>query len=750
MLDAAWTIGLVPPSPVLLIDSGVPVLGRSRRWMVFGTVLVLLSVPAALASADVSLTLRLVDEATGAPSAARVRIVDPVEEHFLSPDPSLRTHFTPVVGGYVYAADSLVVTVAEGTVRVVAGRGLSSVPIDTLIQVAGPTEVVLSLRDWIDPRAWGWYGGDPHTHGEHSQGADYPRVEPDEAARVARAEGLDLLHLLDNEAATPGGAALPVSAGATIGWGEEYRADYWGHVVLLGLDELVLGDGYPGCCSITATAWPTLSEILMPAPAPLAILAHPRSTDDPSTSVAWPGTGYAREAAALALAGLVDAVAVGSGSNAPGPWQEEVFLDGLRIGADWAAVGEGDRAMDRFQVPPPGEIRTYAQLDSAYAPGDPGLEEAWRNAVRSGRCYATSGPVITAFTVDGVGMGGTRILAGPASVSVHLALTSQDRWDLLRLYGASGTHVEWAWPAGRTTLDTTMTLAVARDDFFVLEVSGPPSQIPGRMYAPHAVSSAVWVRMGSPWTVDAASARRGADDLRRYWADVYPDRGFPSAVESTVARAQILGAANAYEAMVDDPAGPFDLTAPPDGSLMQVSQFVLRWTSSTSFDGESRFYRLTLADDPGLLSPVLQIPVDSTSYTVQGLAAGVDWYWSVEAIEDGDAPVAATNGPWRFRVDETAVAAPLPVHGLSLRAYAEGDGVMVRWRQAHSAPVRIEIFDLRGRRVYRSEPGPLEAGEHRRRWNGVDDAGHPVARGVYTLRLRVGGEQARARVLLLR
>jgi len=48
---------------------------------------------------------------------------------------------------------------------------------------------------------------------------------------------------------------------------------------------------------------------------------------------------------------------------------------------------------------------------------------------------------------------------------------------------------------------------------------------------------------------------------------------------------------------------------------------------------------------------------------------------------------------------------------------------------------RLEIFDLRGRRVRSLVSGSLAAGPHERVWDGLDDAGLAVASGVYSARL---------------
>ncbi len=66
-------------------------------------------------------------------------------------------------------------------------------------------------------------------------------------------------------------------------------------------------------------------------------------------------------------------------------------------------------------------------------------------------------------------------------------------------------------------------------------------------------------------------------------------------------------------------------------------------------------------------------------------------------------------------------------------------------------PVRLEIYDVTGRRVARPIDGArFPAGAHRVAWDGRDGAGRPVASGVYFLRLEAAGESRSGKVIRLR
>jgi hypothetical protein len=66
----------------------------------------------------------------------------------------------------------------------------------------------------------------------------------------------------------------------------------------------------------------------------------------------------------------------------------------------------------------------------------------------------------------------------------------------------------------------------------------------------------------------------------------------------------------------------------------------------------------------------------------------------------------------------------------------------------HGGPVRLEAFDVAGRRRATLLDGSLEAGWTRVPWTGVDDSGRRLAAGVYLLRLVSPDGTASGRVVL--
>lgn len=74
----------------------------------------------------------------------------------------------------------------------------------------------------------------------------------------------------------------------------------------------------------------------------------------------------------------------------------------------------------------------------------------------------------------------------------------------------------------------------------------------------------------------------------------------------------------------------------------------------------------------------------------------------------------------------------------------------ISFSTARSAGVRLGIYDLGGRVIRTVLDQQVGPGRHQAIWDGKDDGGQDVARGVYFLRLRAGSFEARKKLVLLR
>ena len=75
----------------------------------------------------------------------------------------------------------------------------------------------------------------------------------------------------------------------------------------------------------------------------------------------------------------------------------------------------------------------------------------------------------------------------------------------------------------------------------------------------------------------------------------------------------------------------------------------------------------------------------------------------------------------------------------------------IRFDLARPGPVKLEIFDVSGRRVRTLVDGPLQPGwNHRVTWNGLDDNGTRVASGIYLYRLRTADRSSTRKMIVLK
>jgi hypothetical protein len=76
-------------------------------------------------------------------------------------------------------------------------------------------------------------------------------------------------------------------------------------------------------------------------------------------------------------------------------------------------------------------------------------------------------------------------------------------------------------------------------------------------------------------------------------------------------------------------------------------------------------------------------------------------------------------------------------------------GTTFRFDVPRTAHVRIDVFDLQGRRVRVLLDGDISPGSQAIEWDGRDDRGNPVGPGVYLYRMTSDSVRAEKRLVLL-
>ena len=77
------------------------------------------------------------------------------------------------------------------------------------------------------------------------------------------------------------------------------------------------------------------------------------------------------------------------------------------------------------------------------------------------------------------------------------------------------------------------------------------------------------------------------------------------------------------------------------------------------------------------------------------------------------------------------------------------DNTMLQFKLDRPATLRLEIFNQRGQKVRTLAPAGFGKGEHELLWDGLDDAGRSLSRGIYLWRLSGGGTESRGKMLKL-
>ncbi len=355
-----------------------------------------------LAPADVRVDVRL--SVAGEATPARVRFVA-ADGRYLPPlghreeiNPGLLedTGAGLILGGdtYAYVPGAFVIDLPRGVVDVEVVKGFDHRPVRRrLVVEPGLRDLAIEIDRPIDLRAAGWLTADPHVH----------FLAPSTALLQAAAEDVTFVHLLATQLgdeftnvtdlawgsqADPGGRHFVMV-------GTENRQNLLGHLGLLGARNPVVpfasGGGPEGRIGEAVTEllgdWADRCH----AEGGLVVAAH------------FPLP--LAEIAADIVAGRIDAVEMQTfapGLDNPSILEWYRFLNcGYRL----PVLGGTDKMSAEMPV---GAVRTYARLDPEAAP----TFASWSAAVRAGRTFATSGPVLE-LTVDGHEPGD--VLALPAS-----------------------------------------------------------------------------------------------------------------------------------------------------------------------------------------------------------------------------------------------------------------------------------------------------------------------------------------------
>ena len=344
---------------------------------------------------------------------------------------------------FAYVGGEFAIDLPVGAVAVEVAKGFEHRAVRTSVEVRpGTTELAIDLQRVIDLDRDGWRTSDSHVH----------FLAPSTALLQAAAEDLTFVHLLatqlgDHYINVPDlawGSTQDPSGRHAVIVGTENRQNVLGHLALLGanppVQPLASGGAPEGRIGQAVSELLADWAVACRAAGGLVVGAH------------FP-LPYA-EIAADIVAGLIDAVELqcfAPGLDNPSILEWYRFLNcGYRL----PLVGGTDKMSAEVPV---GAVRTYARLD----PTAPPSFEAWSAAIRAGRTFVTSGPVLD-LRVDGAEPGTVLSLpAGGGQLEVTVrARAAQPVIDAVELVVNGRVVARESATASATTLDLATTVPV--------------------------------------------------------------------------------------------------------------------------------------------------------------------------------------------------------------------------------------------------------------------------------------------------
>ncbi len=364
----------------------------------------------ALAATDIPVEIVLLDAAGGGPTPARVRFVA-ADGRYLPPD-GHRDEVNPgffedtgadlILGGstYAYVPGAFSIHLPPGLIEVEAVAGFDRGPVRETVAIDPSTRrLEFAFGSPIRLGDDRWVRADSHVH----------FVAPSTALLQAAAEDVDLVNLLAAQWGDlytsvtdfPWGSMADPAGRRRVIVGTENRQNMLGHLALLGARQptLPLASGGPpegrmgGALEVLLADWADRCH----AAGGLVVGAH------------FP-LPYA-EIAADIVAGKIDALeaqALSPGLDDPTIVEWYRFLG---LGYRLPIVAGTDKMSSEVPI---GAVRTYTHLvDDA-----PPSFEGWADAVRAGRTFISSGPLIE-LAVEGREPGETVAMTTPGQVAVE-------------------------------------------------------------------------------------------------------------------------------------------------------------------------------------------------------------------------------------------------------------------------------------------------------------------------------------------
>jgi len=386
---------------------------------------------------------------------------------------------------FAYVPGEFTTEMPTGDVYVEISKGFEYAPLRRKVTIRpGQKTLELKVSRATDWRGGGWVTADTHVH----------FISPHTAALQAQGEGVNVVNLLASQwgrlftnVGDIRGRVNVIEDDTIVYVGTENRNHMLGHMSMLGTQGLPV---YPMCCGGPTESWLGDPDFLL-----LAEWAREnRAKGGVVIRPHYPYCGHTEDPVPI-LAGLVDALEI-SGLTG-GDFATQEWYRYLNCGYRVAVAGGTDKMGAYCAL---GWIRTYARTDPSRA-FDYG---AWAAAVRAGRTFATTGPLID-MAVEGLPIGET--IDMPASGgTVEVEVRAESVWPLGRLELVhNGRVIAEKRPArGAKRLSLKAKAPIPASGWLAARCSGY-GRHPGRYIAAH--TSPVYLKVGDTRAFDGPAAQ---------------------------------------------------------------------------------------------------------------------------------------------------------------------------------------------------------------------------------------------------
>jgi len=410
---------------------------------------------------------------------------------------------------YFHSRGKSVVTVPVGRVDIEILRGFEYEFEKRSVDLAPQATATLAvrLRPLAIPEEPGtlWASGDVHVHMNYT--GTY-RNTPQHLVEQAEAEDLAVVQnlIVNKEQRIPDIAYFssqpdPNSNSSTmLLHGQEYHTSYWGHLGLLNLsDHFLLPDyaAYPNTAA--ASLWPTNADIADFAHAQKGVVGYVHPFDqipDPAKDPAL--TNELPVDVALGKVDYIEVLGFSDHKSTAAVWYR-LLNCGFRL-----PTAAGTDAMANYA-----SLRGPVGLNRVYVgvPQDSSDIQAWLHSLRSGRTFATNGPLL-GFRMDDHEPGAElKLPADKTEVKFSAWVRSIVPIDHLQIVCNGEMVRELALNQSHMTADVTGQLQLPRSGWCLLRAWSEKAEHPILDLYPYATTSPVYVTVADRPTTSPEDAR---------------------------------------------------------------------------------------------------------------------------------------------------------------------------------------------------------------------------------------------------